>query len=49
MNATDPVCGLSPRKEAVLAAIEGAAADFRNAEPKPLVFRNSRNSKALTG
>lgn len=45
-NATDPVCSLSPRKDAVLAAIENAAAASA-AKPKPLIFRNSRNSKAL--
>ena len=48
-NATDPVCGLSPNRSAIAEAIEGARIDYEHSEPKPLVFRNSRNSKALSG
>ena len=48
-NATDPVCGLSPKRSVIADAITGAREDSQSAEPKPLVFRNSRNSKALGG
>ena len=47
MNATDPVCSLSPDRQTVQDAIGNAAS--ASAEAKPLVFRNSRNSKALSG
>lgn len=47
MNATDPVCSKSPDRERVGEAIRLAALDHARAEPKPLVFRNSRNSRAL--
>jgi pyrroloquinoline quinone biosynthesis protein E len=47
MAATDPVCSLSPQRQAVRDAIESAGAAGQSA--KPLVFRNSRNSKRLTG
>ncbi|MGZ8219720.1 pyrroloquinoline quinone biosynthesis protein PqqE [Methylomagnum sp.] len=49
MNATDPVCSLSPQRSAVADAIEGARGDYERPQHKPLVFRNSRNSKALSG
>jgi len=48
-NATDPVCGLSPDRAAIAEAIEGARKDYEGGEPKPLVFRNGRTSKALSG
>jgi pyrroloquinoline quinone biosynthesis protein E len=47
MNATDPVCSLAPDRQTVQDAIGNAAS--ASAEVKPLVFRNSRNSKALSG
>ena len=47
MNATDPVCGLSPRRDTIQQAIDAAREDALSQAPKPLVFRNSRNAKAL--
>jgi pyrroloquinoline quinone biosynthesis protein E len=47
--AADPVCGLSPHRSAIADAIENARADQQRGQSKPLVFRNSRNSKALSG
>lgn len=47
MNATDPVCGLSPQRNRIAEAIESARAEGLSADPRPLVFRNSRNSRAL--
>lgn len=49
VNATDPVCSLSPHRQAVRDAIENAAAASANPHAKPLMFRNSRNSKTLAG
>ena len=48
MNATDPVCSLSPAKNNVLAAIEDAARSAMTEPDKPLIFRNSRNSRQLS-
>lgn len=48
MNATDPACSLSPQRQRILDAVENAYAATRMAQPKPLVFRNNRNSKALS-
>jgi pyrroloquinoline quinone biosynthesis protein E len=49
MNAADPACSLSPHREAVVNAIESARRAFEKNQAKPLVFRNSRNSKGLSG
>ncbi len=47
MNATDPVCSLSPQRNKVEQAInEALTASLDPAEP--LIFRNSRNSKTLS-
>lgn len=48
MNATDPVCSLSPDKSRVLTAIEDAAQSAVTEPDKPLIFRNSRNSRQLS-
>ncbi|QSA99118.1 pyrroloquinoline quinone biosynthesis protein PqqE [Methylococcus sp. EFPC2] len=50
MTNTDPVCSLSPQRDRVLEAIASAraAAEDNSAEPVPLVFRNPKNSKALS-
>jgi pyrroloquinoline quinone biosynthesis protein E len=48
MNRTDPVCSLSPDHQKVLDAIDSAKADMDAGEPKPLVFRNPKNSKTLS-
>jgi pyrroloquinoline quinone biosynthesis protein E len=45
MNATDPVCSLSPEHGRVYEAVAKAATDI--SAPKPLVFRNPRTSKQL--
>jgi pyrroloquinoline quinone biosynthesis protein E len=44
MNATDPVCSLSPQHDRVLATIAAAG----TSDAKPLVFRNPKNSKSLS-
>jgi pyrroloquinoline quinone biosynthesis protein E len=49
MHATDPVCGLSPHRETIADAIESARRAYEKNQAKPLVFRNSRNSKGLSG
>jgi len=49
MNATDPVCSLSPKRSVVKDAIEHAATSAKEPNQKPLVFRNSKNSKLLDG
>ena len=43
----DPVCDLSPHHDRVLAAIERAAASSPAGSEAPLVFRNTRRSRAL--
>ena len=47
MNATDPVCSLSPKRSVVTEAIEEAATASKTLTQKTLVFRNSKNSKLL--
>jgi len=47
MNATDPVCSLSPQRDKVHQAIAEARQASESAEVQPLIFRNSRNSKVL--
>jgi pyrroloquinoline quinone biosynthesis protein E len=49
MTAADPVCSKSPHRGAISEAIASARSAFEADEPKPLVFRNARNSKALSG
>jgi pyrroloquinoline quinone biosynthesis protein E len=46
MNATDPVCGLSPSRATVDAAVTSARL-ANDGTSQPLIFRNSRNSRAL--
>ena len=50
-SATDPVCSRSPHHQLVLGAVDTAnrAARLSSAQMQPLIFRNSRNSKALAG
>lgn len=48
MNATDPVCIFSPHHGKIRAAIDSAVRSADSASPAPLVFRNSKNSKALS-
>jgi PqqA peptide cyclase len=43
----DPVCDLSPHHDRVLAAIERAAKSSPPASEAPLVFRNTRSSRAI--
>ena len=47
MKATDPVCSKSPLHHTVEEAIDLAEQDRVSGEPKPLIFRNSGNSKTL--
>ncbi len=49
MHNTDPACSLSPYRQKVYDAIFSARQDAESAEAKPLVFRNPKTSKALTG
>jgi pyrroloquinoline quinone biosynthesis protein E len=48
--AADPVCSLSPHHDVVVQAVAAAndAGQRAALESKPLVFRNPRNSKALS-
>jgi pyrroloquinoline quinone biosynthesis protein E len=47
MRNTDPVCSLSPKHQEVFDAVFSARCESEAAQPKPLVFRNVRASKAL--
>ncbi len=47
MKATDPVCSKSPLHHSVEEAIQLAEQDRVSGAPKPLIFRNSGNSKTL--
>jgi pyrroloquinoline quinone biosynthesis protein E len=47
MNSTDPVCSKSPERHRIDAAIASAREQTFSDEEKPLVFRNSKNSKQL--
>jgi len=47
MHNTDPVCSKSPKHEVITQAINSAKATALAADEKPLVFRNSKNSKAF--
>ena len=44
----DPACSLAPHYQTVLDAIETAEQAANHHQPKPLVFRNPRNSKQLS-
>lgn len=50
MNATDPVCSLSPQHHMVQDVIEEAArqASLNKPAQEPLIFRNSRNSRMFS-
>ena len=45
MYATDPVCSKSPKHHLVDSAIESARKSVQNSDEKPLIFRNSKNSR----
>lgn len=47
MTATDPVCSLSPDRGLVDDIIAATGADV--AESRPLIFRNTKNSRAFAG
>jgi len=47
MKATDPACSLSPHRQRILEAVENAYSAASQAQSRPLVFRNPRNSRAL--
>ncbi|MEQ1622382.1 MAG: pyrroloquinoline quinone biosynthesis protein PqqE [Methylococcales bacterium] len=47
MNSTDPVCSKSPKHDVIQLAINSAQASTESNE-KPLIFRNSKNSKLLS-
>lgn len=50
MTNTDPACNLSPDHQKILNAIEDAGTISSGAAPeKPLVFRNSNNSRKISG
>ncbi len=44
---TDPVCSKSPDKQVIQEAIDSARKSALSADEKPLIFRNSKNSKAF--
>ncbi|SJM91619.1 Coenzyme PQQ synthesis protein E [Crenothrix polyspora] len=49
MYNTDPVCSKSPNHEVIQHAIDSAKASANlTGEEKPLIFRNSKNSRTLT-
>ncbi len=45
MHSTDPVCSKSPQHHLIDEAVQSARNSALSAEEKPLVFRNSKNSK----
>jgi len=47
MNATDPVCNLSPNRAKIQEAIESSTQTHKQTIEKPLIFRNPKNSKAF--
>lgn len=47
MTQADPVCSLSPHHEKILKAIQSAQANAHSKEETSLIFRNTKNSKAL--
>jgi len=48
MTSTDPVCSKSPKHGVIQEAIDSAKASAESANEKPLIFRNSKNSKLLS-
>lgn len=48
MTNTDPVCSKSPNHGVIQEAIDSAKASAESAIEKPLIFRNSKNSKRLS-
>ena len=46
MYKTDPVCSKSPDKQVIQDAIDSARESVLSADEQPLIFRNSKNSKA---
>ena len=48
MYNADPVCSKSPERQVVQDAIDSARASALSEDEKPLVFRNSKNSKKLS-
>ena len=48
MYNTDPVCSKSPDHGVIAQAIEAAATSALSADEKPLIFRNSKNSRLLS-
>ncbi|MGR9087582.1 MAG: pyrroloquinoline quinone biosynthesis protein PqqE [Gammaproteobacteria bacterium] len=48
MYAADPVCGKSPDHHLIEKAIASARASALEANEKPLIFRNSRNSRLMS-
>ena len=48
MYNTDPVCSKSPERQVIQDAIDSARASALSDDEKPLVFRNSKNSKKLS-
>lgn len=48
MHSTDPVCSKSPKHAVIEQAVASARQHTLSPQEKPLIFRNSRNSKALS-
>lgn len=48
MNSTDPVCSKSPKHDVIEQAVVSAREQALSTQEKPLIFRNSRNSKQLS-
>ncbi|NOR68794.1 MAG: pyrroloquinoline quinone biosynthesis protein PqqE [Methylomarinum sp.] len=48
MNNTDPVCSKSPDHHVIEEALASARASALSNDEKPLIFRNSKNSKKLS-
>jgi len=48
MYAADPVCSKSPNHHVIQEAIDSAKASALADNEKPLIFRNSKNSRLLS-
>ncbi|WP_020564893.1 pyrroloquinoline quinone biosynthesis protein PqqE [Methylosarcina fibrata] len=48
MYAADPVCSKSPHHHLIEAAIDAARASALSGSEKPLIFRNSKNSRSMS-
>ena len=48
MNNTDPVCSKSPDRKVIDDALDTARKSALSGDEKPLIFRNSKNSKLLS-